>query len=248
MTELEILQRAKDYIDKMANGIDPITEKEAADTDVINNVRISRCLFYVSDILRQVIENGGVGTKAKPKKEPFCLTDAQLAGFRYSEEPIPISEITKRFNALSEDERHTQLKHTQLTNWLVKTGLLQVLTAADGKQIKRPTEQGKSLGIVTEKRTGQYGDYVVVLYGKQAQRFLADHLDAVLADAAEEKRKKEAEKKESAEPQGLPWSKDDEDRLIDLYFNNTPVSQIAAALLRTEAAVNARLKKLGFTD
>ena len=34
--------------------------------DVINNVRISRCLFYVSDVLRQVIENGGViGAPAK---------------------------------------------------------------------------------------------------------------------------------------------------------------------------------------
>ena len=45
MTELEIMQRAKAYIDQLANGINPIDGTSVADSDVINNVRISRCLF-----------------------------------------------------------------------------------------------------------------------------------------------------------------------------------------------------------
>ena len=51
MTDFEIMQRAKMYIDKMTNGINPITEQYVRDEDMINNVRISRCLFYVSDVL-----------------------------------------------------------------------------------------------------------------------------------------------------------------------------------------------------
>ena len=69
MTELEKLQRAKMYIDKMANGIHPIDNTPAADSDMINNVRISRCLFYISDILRQVIDNNGVIGKVKSSKK-----------------------------------------------------------------------------------------------------------------------------------------------------------------------------------
>ena len=65
MTELEKMQRAKMYIDKMANGINPIDDAPAADSDMINNVRLSRCLFYVSDILRQVIDNNGIVGKVK---------------------------------------------------------------------------------------------------------------------------------------------------------------------------------------
>ncbi len=42
MTELEIMQRAKAYIDQLANGINPIDGTCVADSDVINNVRISR--------------------------------------------------------------------------------------------------------------------------------------------------------------------------------------------------------------
>ena len=55
MTELEIMQHAKGYLDKLAKGIDPLTDREVPENDIINNVRISRCLFYVSDVLRQVI-------------------------------------------------------------------------------------------------------------------------------------------------------------------------------------------------
>ena len=60
MTELETMQHAKNYIDALANGIDPLTGEIIKDDSVINNVRISRWLFYVSDVLRQVLDNDGV--------------------------------------------------------------------------------------------------------------------------------------------------------------------------------------------
>ena len=259
MDDLEIMQRAKTYIDKMANGINPVTDREAAETDVINNVRVSRCLFFVSDVLRQLIENGGVPAaqdgvpNAKKKKEPFCLTDAQLTGFRFSEDPIPIKEITERFNELA-DEGHVKLTYTTLTSWLISVGLLQEMTAKDGKQLKRPTDQGQALGIVTEKRLGRNGEFTAVYYKKDAQRFIVDHLDAVLSHAAEEKQKKEASKtgnapeRIKAENEGLPWTKEQEDLLLDLYLKNVSVPEIAATMKRSENAIKARLKKLGLAD
>ena len=45
MTEYEKMQHAKTYIDKLANGINPIDDTPAAPTDIINNISISRCLF-----------------------------------------------------------------------------------------------------------------------------------------------------------------------------------------------------------
>ena len=45
MTELEKMQRAKMYLDKLANGIDPISDREMPDDTVLNQVRLSRCLF-----------------------------------------------------------------------------------------------------------------------------------------------------------------------------------------------------------
>lgn len=43
MTEFEKMQRAKMYIDKLANGIDPLTDTEIMCDSTLNNVRISRC-------------------------------------------------------------------------------------------------------------------------------------------------------------------------------------------------------------
>ena len=49
MTELEILKHAKMYIDKLANGIDPITDHEVPEGDIVNNVRLARCFFSATD-------------------------------------------------------------------------------------------------------------------------------------------------------------------------------------------------------
>jgi hypothetical protein len=53
MTELEKIEYAKGFIDKLANGINPIDNSIVPEDDIVNNVRLSRCFFYVSDILRQ---------------------------------------------------------------------------------------------------------------------------------------------------------------------------------------------------
>ena len=78
MTELETMRRAKMYLDKLAQGIDPITNQEVPDDSVLNNVRLARCFFYVSDVLSKVIENGGV-IGGKPKLQAFTICPDQLA-------------------------------------------------------------------------------------------------------------------------------------------------------------------------
>ena len=115
MTELEKIASAKTYIDKLANGINPVTDQMVPDADVINNVKISRCLFYVSDLLRQVVENGGISQpKAKTAKQPFQLDYEARKQFRYSEIPISISEIAKRMNELIPIENMQKLNYKYL--------------------------------------------------------------------------------------------------------------------------------------
>ena len=68
MEDFEVLCRAKTCIDKLANGINPLNNEPVEENDVVNNVRLSRCFFYVSDVLRRVIENGGFVQKPKKKR------------------------------------------------------------------------------------------------------------------------------------------------------------------------------------
>ena len=50
MTELEKIEYAKSFIDKLANGINPLDDTPIPDDDIANNVRLSRCFFYVSSM------------------------------------------------------------------------------------------------------------------------------------------------------------------------------------------------------
>ncbi len=179
MIDLEKVGHARDYIEKLANGINPINNNAVAETDVINNVHISRCHFYVSDLLRQIIENKGICNN-KTKKLPFNITAEEISRFNFSQEPIPISEIVKRINLLIDTEVYEKLKYKTVADWLIKIGLLKEMTDAGGKTVKRSTAQGNEIGIVEENRIGHYGQYTVVIYNREAQQFIIDNISAFI--------------------------------------------------------------------
>ena len=181
MTDLEVMQRAKTYIDKLANGINPLDDTTIPKDDVINNVRLSRCLFYVSDILRQVIDNGGAVVSKKTKKANFHISFDDIQKFRFSDTPIPVSEIAKRINELSGSENMKNLTYKNITDWLISIEMLRIDTNYDGKTARRPTTQGNELGITTEERENVSGKYIVVLYNRAAQQFIIDNIDSVIA-------------------------------------------------------------------
>ena len=237
MTELETLERAKMYMEKLANGINPIDGSVIPDEDIVNNVRLSRCFFYVSDVLGQVIENGGVTPQKKIKKEPFSLTVEQRETFEFSAVPIPISEISKRINMLSTNENMSTLSYAAIRDWLTSLGMLEYALDGNGKNVVRPTPQGESIGIALEARNGANGPYFVVVYNLAAQHFILDNLDAII-DYNSVK----------AENQGQPWSPEHDSCLLDLYQKGVPIKEIAVTLKRGSGAVRARLKKLGITE
>ena len=181
MTEMEKIAHAKTYIEKLANGVNPLTGRAIPDFDLINNVKISRCLFYVSDLLRQIMENGGIAQrKAKEAKAPFQLDFETRKNFRYSELPISISEITRRINELIHPDEMKKLNYKLILDWLIQMGFLVSVARDDGKTTRKPTVHGVQLGITTEQRQSPKGIYTAVVYNEEAQKFIIDNLDAVI--------------------------------------------------------------------
>lgn len=182
MTELEKIEYAKSFIDKLANGINPLNDSPISENDIANNVRLSRCFFFVSDILRQVIENGGVQPVkvAKQRKKEYALTNEERERIRISETPLTVSEISNHLNGLVNLETIKKISAASINNWLLNLDLLEVVAQPNGKTKKLPTDQGRELGIFTEERTGQYGTYVTVLFSSSAQQFIYDNIDAIV--------------------------------------------------------------------
>ena len=237
MTEMETLERAKMYMEKLANGINPIDGNVIPDEDVVNNVRLSRCFFYVADVLRQVIDNGGVAPQKKVKKEQFTLSVERRNAFEFSETPIPITEISKRINNLSTNENMNTLGYKTIREWLESLGMLEDALDGNGKTTKRPTPQGESIGISLESRTSMTGVYFVVVYNRDAQSFIVDNLDAIIAFGYSKK-----------ENQGQPWTTEHDQCLRELYSQNVPIKEIAVTLKRNSGAIHKRLKKLGLIE
>ncbi|MGN0488317.1 MAG: hypothetical protein ACI4HO_03520 [Ruminococcus sp.] len=180
MTEIDKIARAQMYLEKLANGINPLDGTEVPENDTVNNVRISRCMFYVSDILKQIVDNKGKYKVEMPDRVPFSVTSEQLLHFQFSDTPLSISEITKRINALIDTMYVRELKLGSIAEWLVSINMLSNITV-NNKTRRIPTESGKNLGITTEERIGQYGQhYEAVLYNRNAQQFIIDNIDAVI--------------------------------------------------------------------
>lgn len=181
MTELETLKRAKLYIDKLSNGIDPLTDSEIKNDSVLNNVRISRCLFYVSGVLGKVIENGGEVKKTAGGKSSFTLTKEQLENAEISDTPVGVSIIAKRINALL-DENVKGISAVKIANWLVEEGYL-AENIRSGKREKVTSEKGRALGIETVEAFSPDGvPYRKNIYNLNAQRFVIDNVMNIAED------------------------------------------------------------------
>ena len=180
MTELEMIQRAKMYMDKLAQGIDPITDREIPEDSTLNNVRLARCFFYVSDVLGRVIANGGV-VGQHVKTLDFSITPEQLAQVRIMEYPVRITEFTEALSQAVNNPEMKKLNVNKITQWLIARGLMAKATGADGKQHRVPTQQGLRMGMSTQLRQTRDGEYNAVFYDKNMQRYLLEHLTEIMS-------------------------------------------------------------------
>ena len=180
MTELETMQRAKMYLDKLSQGIDPITGSEVPAGDLLNNVRICRCLHYVSGVLEQVIANGGV--VGKREGTPFVIDRRKMAGIRLTQNPVSLTEFTGNIVAGMGDPNMKRPSPKAITGWLTEKGLMELTTDPEGKQRRLPTEAGIRAGLSTAQRTGQNGAYLAVYYDANIQRLILDHLEEILGN------------------------------------------------------------------
>lgn len=178
MTELETMQRAKLYMDQLAQGVDPISGQELPEDSALNNVRLARCFFYVSGVLEQVIRNGGQVGAAQ--KADFSISPEQLAKVQLPPYSVRITEFTDLLLQAVDNADMKRLNPTKITNWLLEKGFLANEPTPEGKNQRIPTAAGRSLGMSTQVRQSPNGDYLAIYYNANAQQFLLDNLYDIL--------------------------------------------------------------------
>ena len=114
---------AIDWIKKLANGINPIDGSVVSDDDIVNNVHISRCLFYVTELLEEIGKRKQSSTKQY--EEDFNLTPEALSKINITQKST-ISVFVKEINKVI-PENMKPLPIPAIPKWLVKIGYLEVV-------------------------------------------------------------------------------------------------------------------------
>ena len=185
MADIEKLRKVKQCIDSLAEGLNPFTGQPLPEEDIVNDVRVSRSLFLASAFLQEQMQ--GKTEKKNGKKQAFRLSLEERDRVEFSFRPISASELARRMNNAAGTQDCKKITYRQITDWLVEVGMLKLVENVAGTQ-RRPTESGKKMGISVESRIGQSGPYQVVLYSAEAQRFIVDNVDAIMAFALDKEK------------------------------------------------------------
>lgn len=182
VTELDKLKRAQEYMAKLAEGIDPITDTKLPGDTALGHVRLSRCFSYVAGVLSEMIEGYGKKVARGENLSAFSITEEELARIKVSDAPVNITTLIRMIAEAAPGRR--KLAVTAVTGWLAQEGYLKTVAGDNGKGHKEVAPKGADLGIFSEMRDSPSGRYMAVLYPPEAQRLILGRINDILAFVA----------------------------------------------------------------
>lgn len=176
MEDKEKLLVAQDWIRKLANGVNPLNGNAVKEDDIVNNVHISRCLFYVADMLGAYPDK--TSRSNSTRTIPFNISALQKEKYNYAE-AISISAFSRELEKLLPDNMKG-VSYKYMIKWLMQQGLL-VDSEPDskGRTYKMASAKGNEIGIYTEQKERDGGVYLATLYKREAQKYLLDHYEEI---------------------------------------------------------------------
>ena len=203
MNKRQVIQHAKEYMDLLSKGIDPISQKEVGPVSIVAEPRLQKCFAFVSNILEELLANDGYvalpydGPDAPPnasapqyelvrKKNPFRLSQEQRRSVMIAKGPVTPNTFINHINRVIDGETMEKLSIKSINAWLLKNEYIAqtkqptVIT----KTVMKPMLKAAKIGIeeteTTDPKTGEI-KYRIMLTPK-AQQFLLDNLDRILED------------------------------------------------------------------
>ena len=187
--DLKRLEVAIQYIRRMSEGRNPVTNRPAPENEVLTNINVHRCLKFIDEVLTDVHKSGGtVGlVPARGRTAKAALSDTFpyeiLDQYRY-EQDQQISYFLKQLESYLPEDRKIPVPATTITNWMRENGYLEKKVINDtGKENSIPSQKGEQLGIYAEKGGVYPNEYYRVFYDEHAQRFIIENFRRILTES-----------------------------------------------------------------
>ena len=178
---LKKLETAILYIQRIADGKNPINNVVAEEDSVLNDPNIIRCMYFAKEVLEEVKKNNGYIGKKKSKKDMLEFPVESLALFQYREDK-PVTKFVEQINEAVDTNIYQKFSYRWITQWLKKNEYLKEDFHEElQKVVTMPTEKGEQIGIRAEKKKSLNGnEYLFIVYGKEAQEFVVEHVEEIM--------------------------------------------------------------------
>ncbi len=174
--EKDKLAIAQNWIHQLANGINPLDGSVLKDEEIVNNVHVSRCLFYVANVLGKYAERRTKSNASRHIK--FDVSVVPIDSYDY-QESITLTDFARKIKMLI-PETMKVISYATMADWLIQKGFLERSepdSIGHGKKV--PTEKGNEIGIYAEERDRNGTTYIVTVFRPEAQKFLIEHLEEI---------------------------------------------------------------------
>ena len=143
MNKRQVIQHAKDYMDLLSKGIDPISRNDVGEDSVVSEPRLQKCFAFVSGILEELLANEGYvslpydGPDAPPnasapqyelvrKKDPFRLSQQQRRSVMIAKGPVTPNTFVNQINRVIDSTAMEKLSIKSINAWLLKNEYIAV--------------------------------------------------------------------------------------------------------------------------
>jgi len=177
MIDVERTKSAKEWIQKLANGINPLDNAPLSNTDIVNDVHISRCLFYVAEVLDNSMRTRQP-RQGKQYESNFVLSNEDLSRVVLAES-TGIASFVREVNKVISDKVRP-ITVAQILQWLMNEGYLVEFILPDNRKTKQATEKGIAIGIQSCWKDSVDGNkYFSTLYNRDAQKFILSNINTM---------------------------------------------------------------------
>ena len=176
MNEQQKIEKAKEILEKIAKGVDPLTGEQIEGESFLNDPRMIRCFYFVAEVLDNV--NKGVYSSRRGGK--FVITEEQKKMVEFPAENIGVNEFSKRINACIDPAVSKNLTGTELNKKLKKLGILSEEQYGEGKTRTTTNDRSAEFGFELEPKSYNGVEYNMVVINDIGKKYLLENIEQIM--------------------------------------------------------------------
>lgn len=235
MTELEILERADNYLQILAKGIDPISGEILSNDNPINHERMHKFFTYVSSVMKKVIaKEQNIDNRTEIRQSRKINDYVEYKNILISNQSISMSELERN---IRKNEAYNNIWRSTILTWLASKGLF---TSGETNSV---TQLGLDTGIeiigISYRRVIEGKQRFV--YNTNAQKYIIDNLTEILQTQSLSLNSEGAKV-------GEKWTLEEEEQLKKEFAEGISLYKISVIHGRKYGGIRTRLVKLGLIE